>query len=132
MNSRPLPTARDTTRSSRWFPFIGLAGWWLAGGIAYAGDLLGQANLIEVLPESTQMAVTSQSIRSCYSVLERSDVCKQLASPVWQTVIAKQQSGKVGSLLNPRPWIGLDWKDIGGIGKLERSQLFWTITAKRP
>ena len=115
MNSRPLPTARPTTWSSRWFPSIGLACWWMASGIAFAGDFLGQANLIEVLPESTQMAVTSQSIRSCYSVLERSDVCKQLASPIWQTVIAKQQSGKVGSLLNPRPWIGLDWKDIGGI-----------------
>ena len=115
MNSRPLQTSKNSLRLSRWFTSIGLIYLWLASGVSHAGDFLGHSNLIEVLPESTQMVVTSQSIQSCYSVLERSEVCKQLASPVWQNVISKQQSGKVGSLLNPRPWIGLDWKDIGGI-----------------
>ena len=120
MNNHFFQTALNAIRASRWLKrvrlaCVGLAFFCIACGTSTAADFLGQANLIEVLPESTQMVVTSQNIQTCYSTLERSDVCKQLASPVWQSVIAKQQSARVGSLLNPRPWIGLDWKDIGAI-----------------
>ena len=115
MNNLSVQTPRDAKPARHWPTFLGLLYVCFSAGITSATDFLGQANLIEVLPESTQMVVTSQNIQNCYKLLEQSDVCKQLASPIWQTVIAKQQAGKVGSLLNPRPWIGLDWKDIGAI-----------------
>ncbi len=86
-----------------------------ASGPISAKDFLGQASLLEVLPESTQLLFTSQNIQNSYKVLERTDISKQLSGPLWQTVLAKQKSANVGSLLNPRPWLGLDWQDISAI-----------------
>ena len=83
--------------------------------VAIAKDFLGQANLAEVLPETTQLLITSLNVKSSYSAVEQSDVCKQLGGPIWQSAIAKQKLAKVGSLLNPRPWLGLDWQDISSI-----------------
>ena len=83
--------------------------------VAIAKDFLGQANLAEVLPETTQLLITSLNVMNSYSALEQSDVCKQLGGPIWQSAIAKQKVAKVGSLLNPRPWLGLDWQDISSI-----------------
>lgn len=82
---------------------------------ANAKDFLGQANLAEVLPETTQLLFTSLNVKNSYSALEQSDVCKQLGGPIWQTAIAKQKATKTGSVLNPRPWLGLDWPDISSI-----------------
>ena len=83
--------------------------------VAIAKDFLGQANLAEVLPETTQLLFTSLNVKNSYSALEQSDVCKQLGGTIWQSAIAKQRAVKVGSLLNPRPWLGLDWQDISSI-----------------
>jgi len=71
--------------------------------------------LAEVLPETTQLLFTSLNVKNSYSALEQSDVCKQLGGTIWQSAIAKQRAVKVGSLLNPRPWLGLDWQDISSI-----------------
>ncbi len=86
-----------------------------ASGLASAKDFLGQASLLEVLPETTQFLFTSQNVQNSYQVLERTDIGKQLSGPLWQTVLAKQKTANAGSLLNPRPWLGLDWQDISGI-----------------
>ena len=88
---------------------------WYAHGPSNAEDFLGKSSLVEVLPETTQLVFTSQSVQSSYMALERSDVCKQFGGPLWQTVITKQKAAKVGSLLHPRPWLGLDWQDISSI-----------------
>ncbi len=95
-----------------------LATAWLCCGLANAADSLGQANLIDLLPASTQLLVTSQSVKSSYAFLERTDVCKQLSGPLWQSVMAKQQNANIGSLLNPKPWLGLDWQDIREIDQV--------------
>lgn len=93
---------------------IGLASG-LVSGPARAQDFLGQASLAEVLPESTQLVVTSQNVKASYSMLEKSDLGKQLAGPIWQNVIAKQKAANVGSIIHPRSWISLEWKDAGSI-----------------
>ena len=92
--------------------------YWLACGIVSAQDFLGQSSLAEVLPESTQLVVTSQNVQSSYSMLEKSDIGKQFKSPLWESVIAKQKGGNVGSLLNPGSWLSLEWKDIGSIDQV--------------
>ncbi len=86
-----------------------------ASGLVSAQDFLGQASLAEVLPESTQLVVTSQNVQASYSMLEKSDIGKQFNGPIWQNVIAKQKAANVGSILNPRSWLSLDWKDAGSI-----------------
>jgi len=48
-------------------------------------------------------------------MLEKSDIGKQFGGPIWQNVIAKQKAANVGSILNPRSWLSLDWKDAGSI-----------------
>jgi len=91
---------------------------WFFSGVVCAKDFLGQVKLADVLPETTQLLFTSQNIKSSYSALERSDVCKQLGGPIWQSVIEKQRVTNIGSLLNPRPWLGLDWQDISAIDQV--------------
>ena len=86
-----------------------------ANRLAGAEDFLGRSSLTEVLPETTQLVFTSQNVQTSYVALERSDRCKQLEGPLWQLVIAKQKAAKVGSLLHPQPWLGLDWQDIRSI-----------------
>ncbi len=86
-----------------------------ANGLVNAQDFLGKSSLVEVLPETTQLVFTSQNVQTSYMALERSDVCKQFGGPLWNSVIAKQKAAKIGSLLHPRPWLGLDWKDISSI-----------------
>ncbi len=85
---------------------------WLVCGLANAADFLGQSDLIDLLPASTQMLITSQSVKNSCSFIERTDACQQLSGPLWQPVMAKQKRDNVGSLLNPKPWLGLDWQDI--------------------
>ena len=87
----------------------------LTCGFVSAKDFLGQVSLMEVLPETTQLLFTSQNVQNSYKVLERTDIGKQLSGPLWQPVLAKQKAANVGSLLNPRPWLGLDWQDISPI-----------------
>jgi hypothetical protein len=87
----------------------------LASSMACAQDFLGQARLDSVLPESTQLVVASKNVQASYQALESSDMCKHLAGPVWQNVIAKQRAANIGSLVNPRLWLSLDWQDIGSI-----------------
>ena len=91
---------------------------WFSSGSGCASDFLGQSTLADVLPETTQLLFTSQNIQNSYSALERSDVCKQLGGPIWLPVIAKQKLAKIGSLLNPRPWLGLDWQDISALDQV--------------
>ena len=98
--------------------WLGLTCVWFTSGVVCAKDFLGQAKLADVLPETTQLLFTSQNVQSNYRVLERSDVCKQLGGPIWQSVIAKQKVAKIGSLLNPRPWLGLEWQDISAIDQV--------------
>lgn len=86
-----------------------------ANGLASAEDFLSKSSLAEVLPETTQLVFTSQNVQTSYLALERSDVCKQLEGSLWQPVITKQKAAKVGSLLRPQPWLGLDWQDIRSI-----------------
>ncbi len=85
---------------------------WLFCGVASASDFLGQANLIDVLPSTTQMVVTAQSVQKSYTLLESSNVGKHLSGPIWQTVKQKQIGTNTGSLLHPKPWLGLEWQDV--------------------
>lgn len=110
MNNSQLFFRISLSRAYRWIAFA-----WLFSGLASASDFLGQANLIDVLPSSTQMLFTSQSVQKSYSLLERSDACKQLSGPTWQSVTTKQKSSNTGSLLNPKPWLGLEWQDVSSI-----------------
>jgi len=79
---------------------------------------LGQVGLENVLPETTQLLFTSQSIKTSYAMLEQTEICRQLSGPIWQSVVAKQKQSKVGSILNPRPWLGLDWQDISAMDQV--------------
>ena len=87
----------------------------VASELVSAQDFLGQASLAGVLPESTQLVVTSQNVSASYSMLEKSDIGKQFGGPIWANVIAKQKAANIGSILNPRSWLSLDWKDAGTI-----------------
>ena len=95
--------------------WLGLLCLVFTSGLVSAKDFLGQASLLEVLPETTQLLFTSQNVQNSYKVLERTDIGKQLSGPLWQNILAKQKTANVGSLLNPRPWLGLDWQDISAI-----------------
>jgi len=84
-------------------------------GATYAHDFLGQEEVSNVLPATTHWVVTSQNVQATYSAIERSDLGKHLLGPIWKSVALKQAASLAGSLLNPKPWFGLDWTDIQSI-----------------
>lgn len=87
----------------------------LSTSLAQAGDFLGQSQLLDALPETTQMLCATQNVRSTYNELAKSNACKQLSSDVWKNVMSQQITSDTGSLLNPRPALGVDWSDISTI-----------------
>ena len=113
MRHNSLHPTSNVLRNCLWITFV-----CFFHCVGNAKDYLGQANLAEVLPETTQLLFASLNAKSSHSALEQSDVCKQLGGPIWQSAIAKQKVAKVGSLLNPRPWLGLDWQDISSIDQM--------------
>jgi hypothetical protein len=84
----------------------------LATSLAQAGDFLGQSQLLDALPETTQMLFATQNGQSTYNELANSSVCKHLNGEVWKNVMSQQGTSQTGSLLNPRPVLGMDWSDI--------------------
>ncbi len=84
----------------------------LTTSLAQAGDFLGQSQLLDALPETTQMLFATQNGQSTYNELAKSSVCEHLSGEVWKNVMSKQGTSQTGSLLNPRPVLGMDWSDI--------------------
>ena len=85
---------------------------WLTTSLAQAGDFLGQSQLLDALPETTQMLFATQNGQSTYNKLANSSVCKHLNGEVWKNVMSQQGTSQTGSLLNPRTVLGIDWSDI--------------------
>lgn len=83
--------------------------------LSQAGDFLGQSQLLDALPETTQMLFATQNGRSTYNELAKSSVCKHLSGEVWKNVLSQQVTTQTGSLLNPRPVLGMDWSDFSTI-----------------
>ena len=113
MNSNMFFFCIDLNRICTWLSCV-----LLIGISAHASDFLGQSELIDVLPSSTQMLLTSQSVKNSYTILERTEIAKQLNGPLWQPVAAMQKGANVGSLLNPKPWLGLNWQDVSDIDQI--------------
>ncbi|MCY2979133.1 MAG: hypothetical protein NTU79_10765 [Planctomycetota bacterium] len=115
-DGRPLAQARMVNRilATLRLLLLGLATS-LATSLAHAGDFLGQSQLLDALPETTQMLFAIQDVRSTYNELAKSSVCKHLSGEVWKNVMSQQGTSQTGSLLNPRPVLGIDWSDISTV-----------------
>jgi hypothetical protein len=111
-DGRPLAQARMVNRTLATLRLLLLG---LATSLAQAGDFLGQSQLLDALPETTQMLFATQDVRSTYNELAKSSVCKHLSGEVWKNVMSQQVTSQTGSLLNPRPVLGMDWSDISTI-----------------
>jgi|GEM_PF-1282797 len=111
-DGRPLAQARIVNRTLATLRLLLLG---LATSLAQAGDFLGQSQLLDALPETTQMLFATQDVHSTYNELAKSSVCKHLSGEVWKNVMSQQVTSQTGSLLNPRPVLGMDWSDISTI-----------------
>ena len=111
-DGRPLAQARIVNRTLATLRLLLLG---LATSLAQAGDFLGQSQLLDALPETTQMLFATQNVQSAYNELANSSVCKHLNGEVWKNVMSQQGASQTGSLLNPRPVLGMDWSDISTI-----------------
>lgn len=78
-------------------------------------DSLDLSNLADVLPSTTHFVVTTSAVSTTYKSIESSDFGKGFSTKIWQDVAAKQASKGVGSLLNPAPWLGVQWSDLGSL-----------------
>ena len=111
-DGRPLAQARIVNRTLATLRLLLLG---LATSLAQAEDFLGQSQLLDALPETTQMLFATQDVHSTYNELAKSSVCKHLSGEVWKNVMSQQVTSQTGSLLNPRPVLGMDWSDISTI-----------------
>ena len=78
-------------------------------------DSLGRADLLDVVPQSTQLIVATRSVQASYVEIAKSSVVQNLSGPTWKSVLSKHVSTQTGSLLNPRPWLGMDWSEMSNI-----------------
>ena len=92
---------------------------WLAWAVVVNGlakaDSLDQVNLAQALPAATHLVVAAPSVSTTYKSIETSDFGKGFTSKLWNDVAAKQATLGVGSLLNPSPWLGINWSDLASL-----------------
>jgi len=89
--------------------------WYVFCNLSVRADSLDQDNLADVLPPSTHLVVSSAVVSATYKTIETSDFGKGFSSKIWNEVAAKQSVKGVGSLLNPGPWLGINWSDLGSL-----------------
>lgn len=77
-----------------------------------AKDYLAQDSILDAIPGTTKLVFACKNVRDTHADLAKTDLCKQFAGPVWQGTIKKQSQSQTASLLNPYPWLGLEWEDL--------------------
>lgn len=107
---RKFPCNSTLRNRSSWL--LLLLAWAVVGDRLVQADSLDQVNLAQVLPAATHLVVAAPTVSTTYKSIETSDFGIGFTSKLWNDVAAKQAALGVGSLLNPTPWLGINWSDL--------------------
>lgn len=81
----------------------------------HAQSPLDSANPRSSFPASTYLIFRSSNVAASTTAIEDSEFGKRLSAEPWTTLAETHRNRNISSLLNTRPWMGIDWHDLKSV-----------------
>lgn len=115
-----------TTRSAVAFACLIVFGGVERPGLA--ADDTAWSSMNRAIPATAQMVVLLEDAHDVAELFRRSEFGTMLASESWKPFLDSLRTERVGCLLNPRPWFGVDWEDVAEVSAPAALFVFSTDT----
>jgi len=100
------------------FSSLTLAAWIISTLVIQSGHAqspLDAANPRSSFPSSTYLIFRSLDVAASTTAIKDSDFGRRLSVEPWTTLAETHRNRNISSLLNTRPWMGIDWQDLKSV-----------------